>query len=90
MTWSPHDDSRAPVLSQGGHRLVHGVGTVIGWIGQAVETLAFWTAVGLPVCYLPVVAGGLTGQEPITLVGLLHPEVSRIAARNIPVRDQWV
>lgn len=33
--------------------------------------LAFWTAVALPFLYLPLLAGGLDGQQATVFVGLL-------------------
>ncbi|WP_152040934.1 hypothetical protein [Salinigranum salinum] len=40
-----------------------------------VRTLAFWLAVVLPLAYLPLLAGGITGGELVPFVALLAANV---------------
>lgn len=38
---------------------------------QPIETLAFWSAVALPIAYLPLLANGLGSSDVPLFVGLL-------------------
>lgn len=41
------------------------------WVRESIEATAFWTAVTLPVFYLPLILTGLDGQTLLAFVGLL-------------------
>jgi hypothetical protein len=40
-------------------------------VTTAVRAAAFWLAVALPVAYLPLLAGGVAGNELVPFVALL-------------------
>lgn len=87
MVWSPQEYGCTRLLSQRAQQLGQGVAAAIGWITRAIRGLAFWTAVGLPFCYLPVVVDGLTGQEGLALVGLLVVNIVALVAGHNYARD---
>lgn len=88
MSWSPHDHGQISLLSHGGQWLGRGVETVVGAIARAIEALAFWTAVGLPFVYLPMIVGGVAGQQWLAIAGLLLANVISLIAGHDYARDQ--
>lgn len=53
------------------------VGRLLVWGSRAV---AFWTAILLPFLYVPLLVGGLTGQELLVFGGLLVVNVVALVA----------
>lgn len=76
-----------PPLMQIGHRVVQDGATVAGWLGRALEALAFWTAVLLPLVYLPLFVGGIGGQEPVAVGGLLLMNLLALIAGHDYARE---
>lgn len=52
-----------------------------------IRALAFWTAVLLPLAYLPLLAGGLTGAETSVLAALLVANALALAVGHDHARD---
>lgn len=87
MSWSPDQYGSAGQLSQVGHRLVKGVETGVGCLARTARALAFWTAVGLPFVYLPLIVGGVSGQQWLVVAGLLVAHVVALIAGHDYARD---
>jgi len=87
MVWSPQKYGPTRLLSQPAQHLGQGIAAVIGWITRAIRRLAFWTAVGLPFCYLPVLVDGLTRPEGLVLVGLFVVNVVALVAGHDYARE---
>lgn len=87
ISWRPSEYRHAGTVSQGAVRLGRGVETVLGGIARAIEALAFWAAVGLPLVYLPLIVGGGAGQQWIALAGLLLAHVVALVAGHDYARD---
>lgn len=58
---------RSRLASLGGETLKHGVRAV----ATPLRFVAFWTAVALPFLYVPLLVGGLRGQQALVFTGLL-------------------
>lgn len=87
MSGRSSEHGHASTLSRGVVRLGRGVETVLGGTARTIEALAFWTAVGLPLVYLPLIVGGGAGQQWIALVGLLLVHVVVLVASHDYARD---
>ena len=49
----------------------HTLASLPSMVTTAVRATAFWLAVALPVAYLPLLAGGVAGNELVPFVALL-------------------
>lgn len=87
MSWSPHDHGHISLVSHGGRWLSRGVETVAGGVARVLEALAFWMAVGLPFVYLPLIVGGVTGQQWMAIAALLVAHVVSLIAGHGYARD---
>lgn len=76
MARIPPDYDRSLLLPELGGQLA----AAAGWSAHVVRGLAFWTAVVLPFLYLPLLVGGLPGQEGLALGGLLVVNIVALVA----------
>jgi hypothetical protein len=54
---------------------------------EPVQAIAFWTAIGLPLVYLPMLATGAVWQNPMALLALLLLNVAAFVVgheHNLP------
>lgn len=51
--------------------LTPSLSTLGAYVRRPLEATAFWTAVVLPFLYLPLLAGGFTGNDPYAFAALL-------------------
>lgn len=71
MSWNPIGSGHGRLLSPTGRWLGRTTERLVGSLARGLESLAFWTAVGLPLVYLPLVVDGLAGREWLALAILL-------------------
>lgn len=57
------------------------------YVRRPLEALGFWTAVVLPFLYLPLLADGFTGNDPLAFAGLLTLNVLALVAGHGYRRD---
>lgn len=50
------------------------------YVRRPLEAVGFWTAVVLPFLYLPLLADGFTGNDPLAFAGLLALNVVALIA----------
>lgn len=71
MSWNPIGSGHGRLLSPTGRWLGRTTERLVGSLARGLEALAFWTAVGLPLVYLPLMLNGLPGSEGVVLAVLL-------------------
>jgi hypothetical protein len=74
MRWNPRDVLELNVSEQSGDRLGGPVAVLARTrrpVDRLVETAGFWTAVLLPLCYVPLLLTGLSTGRDAALLGLL-------------------
>lgn len=69
-------DARTPTLDALGEYVI-----------RPLEAIGFWTAVVLPFLYLPLLANGFTGNDPLAFAGLLALNVVALVAGHGYRRD---
>lgn len=52
-------------------RLVRAIAGAARYVRPLLQATAFWSAVAMPFCYVPLLLGGLTGGEAPAFVALL-------------------
>ena len=88
MRWSP----RLPRLGTRDRVEEGPAGTILGHARAATpatfETVGFWAAVLLPLCYVPLLAFGLrTGRDAVLLVALVALHLTALTAGHAHNRD---
>lgn len=57
------------------------------YVRRPIVALGFWTAVVLPFLYLPLLADGFTGNDPLAFAGLLALNLVALVAGHGYRRD---
>ena len=55
-----------------------GLSKPVAYLAAPIRFVAFWAAVALPFLYIPLLAGGLQGSEPVALATLLIANVAAL------------
>ena len=83
---SPDRPIEPDILSRAGSAVSEAIRTAL----RNVRVASFWAAIVLPVTYLPLLAGGLTGGEALLFVALVAVNAGALVLGHDydPARDE--